>query len=170
MLTNRRSTMMVPPSRMPSWHPQSKPYPPSPSVAPLAFDTEILPSRTPSLLTTTTATLPGHRVLRVIGAVHGTTSCARKDPKSFIKSIASGFGGSWGEAKSVTSIIYHARDQAIDRMVKEAIGKGANAIIGLEIRESEILGCVVVSVSGTACWVEKEQEPKRDSAQDDPFA
>jgi len=69
----------------------------------------------------------------------------------------------------VTSIIYHARDQAIERMVKEAVSKGANAIVGLEVRESEILGCVVVSVCGTACWVEKEREGKRDSAQDDPF-
>jgi uncharacterized protein YbjQ (UPF0145 family) len=107
--------------------------------------------------------------VRVLGACHGTTTAARKDTKSFIKNIASSFGGSWGEPKSVTSIIYQARDQAIDRLVKEAISKGANAIIGMEIRESEVLGCVVVSVTGTACWVEKEREIKRDSAQDDPF-
>jgi uncharacterized protein YbjQ (UPF0145 family) len=169
MLTNRRSTMMVPPNRMPSWHPQSKPYPEQSSVAPLAFDTEVLQSRTPSILTSTTSNLPGHRVLRVLGACHGTTTCARKDPKSFIKSIASNFGGNWGEAKSVTSIIYQARDQAIDRLAKEAIAKGANAVVGLEVRESEILGCVVVSVCGTAVWVEKERVMKRDIAQDDPF-
>jgi uncharacterized protein YbjQ (UPF0145 family) len=71
----------------------------------------------------------------------------------------------------MTSVIYAARDQAIERMVKEAVTKGANAIIGLEVRASEILGCVVVSVAGTACWVEKEVgRVKRDSAQDDPFA
>jgi uncharacterized protein YbjQ (UPF0145 family) len=159
---------------MPSWHPQSKPYPDTPTTAPnLSFDTELQPSRTPGLLTTTTSALPGHRIIRTIGTVHGTTSCARKDPKSFVKSITSAFGNGWGEAKSVTSIIYHARDQAIERLVKEAINKGANAIIGLEVRESEIMGCVVVSVSGTACWVEKERDsaPKRDSAQEaDPFA
>jgi uncharacterized protein YbjQ (UPF0145 family) len=109
-------------------------------------------------------------VLRILGAVHGTTTVARKDLKSFIKSIASNFGTSWGEAKTITSIIYQARDQAIDRLVKEAISKGANAILGLEIRESEILGCVVVNVSGTACWVEKNMKLKRDSAQEaDPF-
>lgn len=169
-MTNRRS-MMAPPSRMPSWHPQSKPYPEPTSVATLAFDGEIHPSRTPSLLTTTISTLPGHRIIRAIGAVHGTTTCARKDTKSFIKNIASSFGSGWGEAKSVTSVIYAARDQAIERMVKEAMGKGANAVIGLEVRETEILGCVVVSVAGTACWVEKEVgREKRDSTQDDPFA
>ncbi|KAH8731716.1 putative heavy-metal-binding-domain-containing protein [Phaeosphaeriaceae sp. PMI808] len=130
MLTNRRSTMVVPPNRMPSWHPQSKPYPSTSSSAPVTFDTELLASRTPALLTTTTATLPAHRMIRTIGTVHGTTTCTRKDTKSFIKSIASSFGSNWGEAKGVTSIIYHARDQAIDRMVKEAVAKGANAIVG----------------------------------------
>ncbi|KAF1918815.1 putative heavy-metal-binding-domain-containing protein, partial [Ampelomyces quisqualis] len=166
--------MMVPPSRMPSWHPQSKPYPPSPAPNALAFDnaSEPHPSRTPALITATTASLPGHRVLRTLGAVHGTMSLARKDTKSFLKNIASSFGSNWGEAKSVTSVIYHARDQAIERMVKEAVGKGANAIVGIEVRESEILGCVVVSVCGTGVWVEKEMrgEGKRDSAQTvDPF-
>ncbi|KAF2851959.1 hypothetical protein T440DRAFT_48409 [Plenodomus tracheiphilus IPT5] len=170
MLTNRRSTMMVPPNRMPSWHPQSKSTTPFAPPAPVAFDTELPHSRMPSILTSTTSVLPGHRILRVLGTVHGTTSAARKDIKSFIKNIASNFGSNWGEAKSITSIIYQARDQAIDRLVKEAIAQGANAIIGLEIRETEILGCVVVSVSGTACWVEKERELKRDSAQEaDPF-
>jgi uncharacterized protein YbjQ (UPF0145 family) len=134
------------------------------------MDTEPPQSRTPAVLTSTTSDLPGHRVLCVLGAVHGTTSAARKDPKSFIKNITSTFNSNWGEAKSVTSIVYQARDQAIDRLVKEAISKGANAIVGLDIRECEILGCVVVSASGTAVWVEKESQAKRDSAQEaNPF-
>jgi uncharacterized protein YbjQ (UPF0145 family) len=172
MLTNRRSTMMVPPSRMPSWHPQSKPYPSTPTN--LTFDTEIHPSRTPSLLTSTCASLPGHTILRTTGTVHGTTSLARKDTKSFIKNIAAAFSTGWGEPKCVTSAIYSARDQAVDRMVREAVSQGANAIVGVVLRESEVLGCVVVSCSGTACWVEKERGAmggvKRDSAQAaDPF-
>jgi uncharacterized protein YbjQ (UPF0145 family) len=130
-------------------------------------------SRTPALLTSTTPSLPGHRINRVLGTCHGTTSAVRKDTKSFIKNIASSFSSSWGEAKSITSIIYQARDQAIERCVKEAVGMGANAVVGLEVRESEICGCVVVSVSGTAIWVEKESGGvKRDSAQEqgvDPF-
>lgn len=162
---------MVPPNRMPSWHPQSKStMPQNTPAAPLNFETEVLQSRTPALLTSTTTDLPGHRVNRVLGAVHGTANATRKDTKSFLKNVASSFGTNWGEAKTITSIIYQARDQAMDRLIKEAIAKGANAIVGLVIRESEILGCVVVNVSGTAAWVEKERHPKRDSAQEaDPF-
>jgi uncharacterized protein YbjQ (UPF0145 family) len=156
---------------MPSWHPQSKPYPSTPTN--LTFDAEIHPSRTPSLLTSTCASLPGHIILRTTGTVHGTTSLARKDTKSFIKNIAASFSGGWGEPKSVTSAIYSARDQAVERMVKEAVSQGANAIVGVVVRESEVLGCVVVSCSGTACWVERERGTggvKRDSAQaTDPF-
>jgi uncharacterized protein YbjQ (UPF0145 family) len=152
---------------MPSWHPQSKPYPQSPSIAPATFDADIHPSRTPALLTTTTSTLPGHRIIRVTGTCHGTVSLTRKDTKSFFKNIASSFGSNWGEAKALTSAIYSARDQAVERMVKEAVGKGANAVISVEVRETEMLGCVVVSVSGTAVWVEKEgRGEKRDSAQE----
>ncbi|KAF1848100.1 uncharacterized protein K460DRAFT_364093 [Cucurbitaria berberidis CBS 394.84] len=188
MLTNRRSTMMLPPNRIPSWQPQSKHL--SATQAPrtsilfpstTTTTTEpVLQSRTPSLLTSTTPSLPGHRLLRTLGAVHGTTSAVRKDTKSFIKNIAASFSGAWGEAKSVTGLIYQLRDQAIDRMVKEGVALGANAIVGLVVRESEVCGCVVVSVSGTACWVERVGERgderdggwKRDSAQDgseDPF-
>jgi uncharacterized protein YbjQ (UPF0145 family) len=159
---------------MPSWHPQSKPYPATPTTTSFADTSEVHPSRTPALLTATTSTLPGHRIIRVLGTCHGTTSLVRKDTKSFLKNIASSFGGNWGEAKALTSAIYSARDQAIDRMVKEAVSKGCNAIVGMEVRESEVLGCVVVSVVGTGVWVEKEMGGgvKRDSAQqggEDPF-
>jgi uncharacterized protein YbjQ (UPF0145 family) len=171
MLTNRRSTMMVPPNRMPSWHPHSKgAMPQVVSPAPITSDGEAPQSRTPALLTSTSPDLPGHRTVSVVGAVHGTTSVTRKDTKSFIKNIAANFSSSWGEAKTITSIIYQARDQAIERLVKEALTKGANAVVGLEIRESEVLGCIVVSASGTALWVEKESPAKRDSAQEaNPF-
>lgn len=55
-------------------------------------------------------------------------------------------------------------------MTKDAIEKGANAAVGLQIRESEVMGCVVVSVSATACLVEQEKGGvKRDSAQESPF-
>lgn len=174
MLTNRRSTMMVAPSRMPSWHPQSKPYPATPTT--MAFSdspaADIHPSRVTALPTCTTPSLPAHTTHRVIGTCHGTVSLTRKDTKSFIKNIAASLGSNWGEAKAVTSAVCAARDQAVERMVKEAVGRGANAVVGVSFRESEVLGCVVVSVVGTGVWVEKEGRIKRDSAQEggeDPF-
>lgn len=93
-----------------------------------------------------------------------------KVPKSFLKSLSGSITGTWGEAKPLTQVLYQARDQAIERMTRDAIEKGANAVIGMHIRETEVMGCVVVSVSATACLVEKERvQPKRDSAQESPF-
>jgi uncharacterized protein YbjQ (UPF0145 family) len=169
MLTNRRSTMMIPPSRRPSWQTGSKA---APALAPPTYvaDNDMPHSSTPSLLITTTESLPGHTVTHVVGSVHGTMTCARKDPKSFLKSIASSLAGPWGESKPLTSALYQARDQAIERMTREAVGHGANAVVGLNIRESEIMGCIVVSVSATACLVERTKGPKRDSAQESVYS
>jgi uncharacterized protein YbjQ (UPF0145 family) len=147
MLTNRRS-MMAPPTRAPSFKPEPS-YESDPHC------------RTPSVLTATTDTLPGHLILKVIGTVHGLTTCARKDTKSFLKAV-----GSANEAKSLTHMLYNARDQAIERMVRDCISRGGNAIVGMGFGESEILGFAQVSAYGTAVFVEREAKREK---QEDPF-
>lgn len=92
--------------------------------------------------------------------VHGMTTCARKDTKTFLKAA-----GTANEAKSLTHMLYNARDQAVERMVKDCIGRGGNAIIGLGFGESEVLGFAQVSCYGTAVFVERETSEKLE----DPF-
>ncbi|KAF2993068.1 hypothetical protein E8E13_000747 [Curvularia kusanoi] len=158
MLTNRRSTMPLKHARMPSWHAGSKTVDPQYNQAAPTYAVDNAPrSLTPAIMTSTTPTLPGYTTTRLIGAIHGTASLTHKVPKSFIKSLSSSLTGSWGEPKPLTQVLYQARDQAIERMTKDAIDKGANAVVGLQIRETEVMGCVVVSVSATACLVEKEK-------------
>jgi uncharacterized protein YbjQ (UPF0145 family) len=172
MLTNRRSTMPLKHSRMPSWHAGSKTVdaPQYNQAAPTYTIDNAPKSLTPAILTSTTPSLPGYTTVRLIGAIHGTATLTHKVPKSFIKSLSSSIAQSWGEPKPLTQVLYQARDQAIERMTKDAIEKGANAVVGLQIRETEVMGCVVVSVSATACLVEKEKtQVKRDSAQESPF-
>ncbi|KAJ4988613.1 YjfJ protein [Stagonosporopsis vannaccii] len=171
MLTNRRSTMPLKHKRMPSWHAGAKTIDAPHSQAIPTYTVDNIPrSLTPSIMTSTTPNLPGYKVTRLVGAIHGTASLTHKVPKSFIKSLSSSVAGSWGEPKSLTEVLYQARDQAIERMTKDAIDKGANAVLGLQIRETEVMGCVVVSVSATACLVEKERSQiKRDSAQESTF-
>lgn len=172
MLTNRRSTLPIKNSRIPSWHAGSK------TVDPIQLDRtlpthnidNISPSLTPAILTSTTPTLPGYTTTRLIGAVHSTASLTHKVPKAFFKSLSSSIIGSCGEAEPLTQALYRAREKAIDRMTKDAVEKGANAVVGLQIRESEIMGCVVVNMSATVCLVEKEKSAKRDSAQERLFS
>jgi uncharacterized protein YbjQ (UPF0145 family) len=162
--------MPVKHSRIPSWHAGSKSNDSSQvNLFLQSHTTDNVPrSLTPSILTSTTPSLPGYTTSRIIGAIHGSASLTHKAPKSFLKSVSSRIAGSWGEAKPLTQVVYQARDQAIERMTIDAIGKGANAVVGLQIRESEVMGCVVVSVSATACLVQKSSV-KRDSAQESSF-
>jgi uncharacterized protein YbjQ (UPF0145 family) len=130
--------MMVPSSNPPSYRPD-----PAPESEPHC--------RTSSVLTSTINDLPGHRIIKVMGAVHGLTTCARKETKTFLKSVGNG-----NEAKSLTHMLYNARDQAIERMARDCISRGGNAIVGMGFGESEVLGFAQVSVYGTAVFVERE--------------
>ncbi|KAI1082120.1 hypothetical protein F5B20DRAFT_47734 [Whalleya microplaca] len=145
MLSNRRSTMMIP-VQPPAYRPGALPM-----IGSLKPETEPH-CITPSVLTCTTEQLPGYRTVRVLGAVYGSTTYAYKDTKALLKATGSG-----AEAKSITHMMYSARDQAIERMTRDCITRGANAIIGMSFGESEVLGFAQVSVYGTAVYVEREK-------------
>ncbi|KAH7135160.1 putative heavy-metal-binding-domain-containing protein [Dendryphion nanum] len=149
MLTNRRSTMMMAPN--PNLTRPQTLHLPSPESEPH--------SRNPSILTSTTPDLPGYRITRVLGTVDGLTTCARKDTKSFLKSVGIG-----SEAKSLTHMLYNARHQAVERMVRDCVARGGNAVIGMGYNESEVLGFATISCYGTAVFVERVRE------KEDPFA
>ncbi|KAI1479070.1 hypothetical protein K445DRAFT_18974 [Daldinia sp. EC12] len=152
MLTNRRSTLMIPPNGAAGG--SSAPAP-TPTLRSAKLESE--PHCTaPSILTSTTPSLPGYRVARVLGAVYGSTTYALKDTKALLKAAAA--AGAGGEVRGLTHIMYNARDQAMERMTRDCVARGANAVVGLGFEEKEVLGCFVqVSVSGTAVFVEKQQ-------------
>lgn len=58
------------------------------------------------------------------------------------------------ECRNLTNALYGSRDTATERMVLDCISKGGNAIVGMSYTESEIMGCLTVSVQGTAVYVE----------------
>jgi uncharacterized protein YbjQ (UPF0145 family) len=53
-------------------------------------------------------------------------------------------------------MLYQTRDQAIERMVKDCVARGGNAIVGLSFGESEIFGFAQISCYGTAVFVERD--------------
>lgn len=109
-------------------------------------------SRTPAVPTSTTPYLPGYHTIKLIGTVYGMATVARKESKTFLK-----VSGTAPE-KGLTHMLYDARAQATERMVMDCITRGGNAIIGMSFGESEVMGSAVMSVSGTAVYVEREAQ------------
>ncbi|RLG04456.1 MAG: YbjQ family protein [Thaumarchaeota archaeon] len=109
------------------------------------------------VLLTTTPSVPGHRIKEVLGIVHGMTARTRGVGGKFLASIQSAFGG---EVSTFTRELEKAKQEALDRMVQEAVKLGADAIIGIDFETTEVFESVVlVSAHGTAVKVEPEDKP-----------
>ena len=88
------------------------------------------------MVVTTAVEVPGKKVEQVLGIVRGNTVRARnigRDIGAGFKSIVG------GEIKTYTDMIAHARDEAYNRMVNQAIELGADAIIGVRFMTSMIM-------------------------------
>lgn len=166
MLANRRSilgpaNMDKPPSicnPRPTWRRTSTSViPPTYSDATVPGYNSSLPGdqphcSTPSVLTSTTPTIAGYRIVRVIGSVYGSTTgqLPKDGAKLWLKTVC----GMGTEVRNLTNVIYGARDTATERMVLDCVSKGGNAIVGLSYTEGEVMGCLTVSVQGTAVYIE----------------
>ena len=89
------------------------------------------------MLISTTNDLPGWEVQEVLGEVFGLTVRSRNLGSQFGAALKSVAGG---ELKGQTKVLAASRDQAMQRMVEEAEGKGANAIIAMRFDTSEMGG------------------------------
>jgi len=105
---------------------------------------------------TTTPSIQGYRIKRVLGVVTGLTPRTRGVLGKFVAGIESMLGG---EVTSFTSELEKARLEAMDRVRSKAARMGANAIVGLDLETSDLgfqMGIVVISATGTAVIVEPE--------------
>jgi len=106
------------------------------------------------LLILTTPLIPGYRVVKVLGIVHGMTARTRGLGGKILGSLQSLLGG---EVSAFTDELEKAKDEALTRMKQNAHRLGANGIIGVDFETTEVFQTVVlVSAHGTAVVVEKE--------------
>ena len=88
-------------------------------------------------IVTTVETIPGKKIVKVLGIVRGNTVRA----KNIGRDIAAGFKNIvGGEIKSYTDLLTQARDESYNRMVNEAIDMGADAIVGMRFMTSMVVG------------------------------
>lgn len=105
------------------------------------------------MLISTMNDIPGYEVQEVYGEVFGLTVRARNVGSQMGAGLKSLIGG---ELKGMTKMLAEGRAHATERLVDEAEGKGANAIIAFRFDTSE-LGSTWTEICayGTAVSVRK---------------
>ena len=106
------------------------------------------------ILVATTDALPGHDIVEVLGVVRGNTIRARHVGRDILAVFRNMVGG---EIKDYTKMLGESREQAIDRMVDQAIAMGANAVVGMRFTTSTVMqGAAELLAYGTAVILEDE--------------
>ena len=106
------------------------------------------------MIISTTESIPGKRIKRVLGLVKGNTVRTRhigKDLTAAFKNITG------GEIREYTKLLGEAREQCLDRMREDATQMGANAIVGMRFMTSGVMQSAAELLAfGTAVIVEDE--------------
>ena len=104
------------------------------------------------MILVTTDFVPGKMIKKNLGLVRGNTIRARhlgRDISAFLRNIVG------GEIRDYTKMMAESREQALDRMIEEAEGLGANAIISVRFTTSMIMqSASEILAYGTAVIVE----------------
>ena len=105
------------------------------------------------MIVTTMNDIPGYEVDEVFGEVMGLTVRSRNIGSQIGAGLKSIIGG---ELKGMTKALIDSRQDVMERMVQEAEGKGANAIIAMRFDTSELgPNWTEICAYGTAVRVHK---------------
>lgn len=100
------------------------------------------------MILTTQDELADYEIIATLGLVRGNTIRARHIGKDILAGLRTIVGG---EVIEYTKMLAEAREQAIDRMVEEADGLGADAIVCLRFTTSPVMaGAAELLAYGTA--------------------
>ncbi len=88
------------------------------------------------MIIVTTPTIAGKTITETLGLVKGNTIRARNIGRDIIAGFKNITGG---EIEEYTKLLGEAREQAIDRMIKDAERLGADAIVALRFSTSEVM-------------------------------
>jgi uncharacterized protein YbjQ (UPF0145 family) len=88
------------------------------------------------MLMTTTDSVPGKRIVKVIGLVKGNTIRTRDLGHDILAELKNMVGG---EVSDYTKMMAECREEALDRMVAQAHANGANAIVAVRITTCEMM-------------------------------
>ena len=100
------------------------------------------------MIVATTDSIPGKKVVEVLGVVRGNTIRARHIGKDIMACLRNMVGG---EIQEYTKMMAESREQSFDRMVEQAAAMNADAILGLRFTTSSMMqGAAELLAYGTA--------------------
>ena len=104
------------------------------------------------MLMTNLEIVPGRRVLKHLGLVQGSTVRSKNIGRDLLAGLKNIVGG---ELKGYTELLQEAREEATERMVKQAEAVGANAVLNVRFTTSSITqGAAELLAYGTAVALE----------------
>lgn len=107
------------------------------------------------MIITTSDSIPGMRIVKVLGLTKGNTIRARNVGRDIVASLRNIVGG---EIVEYTKLMAESREQALDRMTAEAKGLGANAVVGMRFATAQVADHAAELLAyGTAVVVEEER-------------
>ena len=96
--------------------------------------------------------VPGRTVVQHLGLVQGSTVRAKHIGRDFMAGLKNIVGG---ELKGYTELLEDARNEATERMKKQAAAIGANAVLNVRFSTSSVAqGAAELFVYGTAVVLE----------------
>ena len=100
------------------------------------------------MITTTTSNIPGKEVSEILGISRGSTVRARNIGRDIFAGLKNIVGG---EISEYTRLQAQSREQAFQRMVKDAQAMGADAVINVRFTMSMVMqGAAEMLAYGTA--------------------
>jgi len=114
---------------------------------------EALQQALKSFLMTTSNSFEGYRIKRYVALVSGETALGTGIFSGWSVNMAEMSGG---ESDQIEKKLIEAKKSAQSKMIRRAIGCGANAVLGIKFDVTALTsGLIVVSINGTAVEVEK---------------
>ena len=104
------------------------------------------------MLLTNLEIVPGHRIVKHLGLVQGSSVRAKHVGRDFMAGLKNIFGG---ELKGYTELLQESRQEAVERMQEQARAVGANAVLNIRFSTSRVTaGAAELFAYGTAVVLE----------------
>lgn len=100
------------------------------------------------MIYSTTDFIPNKEITSLLGVAQGSTVRARNVGRDFMAGLKNLVGG---EITEYTILLAKSRDQAIERMLRDAQELGADAVINVRFQTAMVMqGCSEILAYGTA--------------------